>query len=235
MKIFERFIDFKTAKKLKYDTTLPIDNPIFMDAVNNSPDVQITEHGLVIDAIRGQKKEQIGKKSVRTGVFYLPKSSKYISFYKGKYNYGGGNVFEGKIVIKNPIFVKGQTGGIAPENAYKKIKNISQLDFETSLQNLIFRPNREEIKKFLIQYANVSKKVADEDAWYIYINSKEGNQLRYALQEYVIAHVVRDAGYDCVLGYSKGKNGYFISEIFDVRELNYPSHTEKPKIHKKFR
>ena len=33
---------------------------------------------------------------------------------------------------------------------------------------------------------------------------------------------VRNAGHDAVLGYSKVKNGPFLSELFDVREMNYP-------------
>ena len=48
--------------------------------------------------------------------------------------------------------------------------------------------------------------------------SKKSNTLPLAIQENIIAHAVRDAGYDCVLGYSKRRdNTYFISEIFDVR------------------
>ena len=57
---------------------------------------------------------------------------------------------------------------------------------------------------------------------YILGNSQKGNQLAYALQEAAVASAARKAGHDAVVGYSKGKSGPFISEIFDVREINYP-------------
>ena len=72
-------------------------------------------------------------------------------------------------------------------------------------------------------------------AYDIIIHSKKGNTLRYAIQENIIANSVRDAGYDSVLGYSQRRNGdYFISEIFDVRELTYPSNNWESNIHSKF-
>lgn len=71
-------------------------------------------------------------------------------------------------------------------------------------------------------------------AWDIIRKSKNWNQLRYALQENVIAHAVRDAGYDPVLGDSRGKNGPRISELFDVREQTYPSDVLNPQVHDKF-
>jgi hypothetical protein len=56
-------------------------------------------------------------------------------------------------------------------------------------------------------------------------NSGKGNQLRYALQENIIANAVRNAGHDAVLGYGKGRGdkGEFFSEVFDVRESMYPT------------
>jgi hypothetical protein len=60
-------------------------------------------------------------------------------------------------------------------------------------------------------------------ASYIIDNSKKGNQLKYALQEAAVAQKVRDAGYDAVVGHSKGKKGPFISEVFDIRESHYPN------------
>ena len=57
---------------------------------------------------------------------------------------------------------------------------------------------------------------------YIIDNSSKGNQFAYALQEAAVASAVRKAGHDAVLGYSKGKSGPFLSEVFDVRESHYP-------------
>jgi hypothetical protein len=62
-------------------------------------------------------------------------------------------------------------------------------------------------------------------ARFIINNSKQGNQLRYAIQENIIANAVRNAGHDAVLGYGKGRGGKgeFFSEVFDVREQTYPT------------
>ena len=57
---------------------------------------------------------------------------------------------------------------------------------------------------------------------YIFRNSRQGNQLAYALQEAAVASAARKAGHDAIVGYSKGKQGPFLSEIFDTREMNYP-------------
>jgi hypothetical protein len=69
---------------------------------------------------------------------------------------------------------------------------------------------------------------------YIIGNSKEGNQLRYALQEAAVAQKARDAGYDAVIGQSKGKQGPFISEVFDVRESHYPNQYGDFQLNPKF-
>lgn len=64
---------------------------------------------------------------------------------------------------------------------------------------------------------------ATVDAYEIYRNSQQGNTLAYAIQENIVAHAVRKAGYDSVVGYSKKKDGgAFISEVFDVREMTNP-------------
>jgi hypothetical protein len=70
---------------------------------------------------------------------------------------------------------------------------------------------------------------------YIIGNSKQGNQLKYALQEAAVAQKTRDAGYDAVIGYSKKKTGEpFLSEIFDVREAIYPSREGDYRLMDKF-
>ena len=55
----------------------------------------------------------------------------------------------------------------------------------------------------------------------IFYNSEQGSQLKFAFQENVVAHALRDAGYDSVVGFNRRK----LTEIFDVREGNYPSET----------
>ena len=73
-----------------------------------------------------------------------------------------------------------------------------------------------------------------DDAWHIVENSKEGNQLRYALQEAVAANEARNAGHDVILGHSKGKNGPYLSEAFDLRESHYPSPSGEFYMHPQF-
>lgn len=230
------------ARKIDMDAALP-DDPLFVEAVQNTAGAEITADGLLIDLVRYQKPEQVGATSVRTGVFYLPTGSKNAKFYKGKGSlngaYGGAVEARGKTLVKRPLFVKGGTGGKAPEAAYEAIKGkgaMKALDKAvmsaiTSRSALGRNPGlfEENIYNFLEEYG------ADGNlAYEIIENSKQGNQLRYALQENVIAHVVREAGYDSVIGYTKGKAGAGIAEVFDVREIDYPVPGEQAVLHPMF-
>jgi hypothetical protein len=224
------------------ETNVPMEMPTrpeFEEAVRNTPAATITPDGLLIKLVRYQKEDQAGEPSVRTGVFYLPEGAASAKHYRtGKTNYGGKEKMEGETLLRRPLFVKGATGGKAPEVAYESIKgkgSMKQLDRDvmsvvTSKTALKERGLFEEnVKNFLRDHG------ADPYmAWNIVANSREGNQLRYALQENVIAHAVREAGYDSVLGFSKGKNGPFISEVFDVREQTYPANNFDSEVHEKF-
>ena len=53
--------------------------------------------------------------------------------------------------------------------------------------------------------------------------SKEGNTLPYAIQENIVANNLREAGYDAVLGITKRQGKPVFSELFDLREIEYPS------------
>jgi hypothetical protein len=86
------------------------------------------------------------------------------------------------------------------------------------------------VENFLSKYAPDLTDYAS----YIIDNSKKGNQLRYALQEAAVAQKARDAGYDAVIGQSKGKKGPFISEVFDVRESHYPNQYGDFQLNPKF-
>jgi hypothetical protein len=70
---------------------------------------------------------------------------------------------------------------------------------------------------------------------YILDNSKQGNQLKYALSEGAIARAARVAGHDGIVGYSVGrgvnKGKPFLSEIFDTRESHYPSPDGNYRVH----
>jgi hypothetical protein len=223
------------AKDLNYKTDLPKSEE-FLNAVSNTKGAKITKDGLILSVIRYQRPEQENEQSVRTGVFYLPSGDANTKHYKtGKNSYGGTQKQEGETLIKKPLFVKGATGGKAPEAAYDQIKGKGSAeklgsDIRSRLMKFGRRIDEGDVYNFLEEYG------ADGDlAWNIVENSKQGNTLVYAVQENIIAHAVRESGYDSVIGYSKKRDGsHFISEIFDVRETTYPSNELESDIHDSF-
>lgn len=218
------------AKKLNMPVTLPQSDD-FISAVKGTPNAQITPEGLKLNLVRFQKPEQELMESVRTGVFYLPEGSANVKHYKNKGTmasgnpYGGEQKISGETLYKNPLFVKGATGGKAPEEAYKTLFGKDALtELDKYVRHTAGAPRHlkeEAVYDFLQKYAPESA----DNAWNIVENSKQGNQLRYALQEAVIANQARKKGYDSIIGYSKGRGdkGNFISEVFDIRESHYPS------------
>jgi hypothetical protein len=213
------------AKRIDMPVNLPTSKE-FLKAVENDPSAQITNEGLLINLKRSQNTAQSGLESVRTGVFYLPENqASNLRHYRGKTNYGGSEPIEGQTLYKNPLFVKGATGGKAPEMAYAQLTDKAQLK---ELQDDVFKAinGPRDIKVDLVQQF-LDKHAPDlkDYAHYIIDNSKQGNQLKYALQEAAVAHKVREAGHDAVLGYGKGRGnkGEFFSEVFDVRESHYPT------------
>lgn len=221
------------ARQFKMPTNLPADET-FAKAVQNTPGAQITDEGLLMNVQRSQKPEQAGEESVRTGVFYLPEKSASAKFYKqsksGETLYGGSESIAGETLYKNPIFVKGATGGKAPETAYDQIMGKGAYEKMRSevLKSYSFNANQsqkiEGIQKVLQKYNGLDSDDAYNMAYNIVTNSKSGNTLPYAVQENIVANAVRNAGYDAVLGYSKKKTGDpFLSEVFDVREATYPT------------
>lgn len=228
------------AMRTNVPVKMPAD-PVFAEAVGNTPGAQITEEGLLMNVVRFQKPEQEGAQAIRTGVFYLPSGSANTRHYKtGATGYGGTEKFEGQTLIRSPLFVKGATGGKAPEAAYDAIKGkgamkaldkavmdtVTSRGWMNKMEDGLFE---EKVQQFLIDHGG-----NPDLAWEIIQNSKKGNQLRYALQENIIAHTVREAGHDAVIGYSKGKAGASISEVFDVREQTFPARGMEPQIHDAF-
>ena len=235
-------IPVDVARKIPIQTQLPHgeDRAQFDEAVKGTPSAKLVEDGLQINLARFQKEEQAGAPSVRTGVFYLPEGSPQAKYYRtGKYGYGGTQKVEGETLIKRPLFVKGATGGKAPENAYDKIKGKGAFEkMRTDILNRLVSNrtfNRdapslaEDVYEVLEQYGgdtDLADLIAD--------TSNQGNRLAYAVQEHIVAHAVRAAGYDAVVGWSKGKSGPFISEVFDVREVAYPSPEGDYELHEQF-
>lgn len=227
----------EVAKRLKMPTILPTSEE-FKLSVEGTPSAQITDDGLRIKLVRYQNPDQAQMTSIRTGVFYLPASDKNVKYYKsGKYGYGGTEKIEGETIFKKPLFVKGATGGKAPEKAYDSIKgkgayNKMRSDVLGNVMGINIRTSDKiaNTEKLLEKYGS-DPNIADE---IVYI-SKTGNSLPYAIQENIVAHAVRDAGFDSVVGYSKRRDGtHFISEVFDVREEAYPDDEGYYKLHPKF-
>lgn len=224
------------ARDLNTPLELPT-SPEFAEAVQNTPGAEVTDEGLLIDLIRYQKPEQEGDESVRTGVFYLPKGAATAKHYKtGKTGYGGTEAFEGPTLLRRPLFVKGATGGKAPEVAYDQIKG-----------KKAYEGMRNDVLRVALGYGKTRQQTVDgvaevlekyganpDMAASIVHNSREGNQLPYAVQENIVAHAVRAAGYDAVVGYTKGKAGVSIGEVFDVRELTYPARGMDSEVAEEF-
>jgi hypothetical protein len=229
-----RIIPKETAKGLPYKAAIP-DSSEFATAVANTPGAQMTPDGLVMRLSRKQGPHVEGEQAIRTGVFYLPEGDKRMKYYGGKAGYGGSEQFSGETIIKRPLFVKGATGGKAPENAYDQIVGkgayeqmrrevLRALPYSGGMQGKI-----DAIKPVLEKYGGDPSMAS-----VIVAASNGGNTLTYAIQEHIVAHAVRKAGYDSVLGYSNGQDGPFLSEVFDVRELTYPSDVLSPQIHDAF-
>lgn len=220
----------EVAKSFAMKTSLP-DDEEFLSAVRGTNGAEITPEGLKIKLIRYQRPEQELAESVRSGVFYLPEGNPNVKFYKNagtasnRNTYGGINKIQGETILRNPLFVKGATGGKAPEEAYKKLmgKQAFKEMQDDLMKTIRARDKGSEAYMFLEKYA---PEIADT-AWNIAENSTQGNQFRYALQEAVFGNAARNAGYDSILGYSKGRGdkGNFFSEVFDLREQLYPSST----------
>jgi hypothetical protein len=229
-----RIIPPDVARNIDMPVNLP-QSPEFLRAVANEPSAQVTNEGLLMSLMRQQKPEQSGDESVRTGVFYLPEGqAKNMRHYKGPQStatYGGPESIRGETMLKNPLFVKGATGGKAPEAAFDAVMGkgaMKQLDSDVfsviSGRNMMTQKDPqaylEQVQNLLSKYGANPRMAAQ-----IIRNSGKGNQLRYALQENIIANAVRNAGHDAVLGYGKGRGdkGEFFSEVFDVRESMYPT------------
>ena len=221
------------AQELNTVRSLPQDQ-MFADAVANTPGAQISSDGLLMRVQRNQAPEQGMRPSVRGGVFYLPEGAAQAKHYStGRNGYGGSEKIAGETLVSNPLFAKGGTGGKAPQAAYDQL--VGKGAYEAMRGEALDAYGRYGatladrvplVRSFLEKHA---PELADQ-AEYIARNSAQGNQLAYALQEAAVGSKVRAAGHDAVLGYSKGKQGPFLSELFDVREAYYPDKFGGSKI-----
>lgn len=217
------------GKNLNVKKALP-ETDSFASAVRNTPGARVEDGSLVMPVTRNQRPEQALDESVRGGVFYLPQGSKDAKFYSGtnhNFAYGGTDRIQGETAVNNPLFVKGATGGKAPEAAYDQLmgKGAYQAMRTDALHYTPYylKPaeKADAVRTFLQKYAPEMEDLAE----HILANSTKGNQLAYALQEAAVASAARRAGHDAVLGYSVSRKTKepFISELYDVRESHYPN------------
>lgn len=137
--------------------------------------------------------------------------------------YGGGVKIEGRTKFKNPIIIKAGTGGTGIKIAYDKIKGKGAYDKMRSdvLETCVSwfkKISIDDIQGILKKYGGNIKLAGD-----ILYFSKVGNTLAYAIQEHIAAHKIREAGYDGVISYSKHQGKPRLSEVFDVRAIEYPT------------
>lgn len=203
------------------------DDPLFAQAVANTPGASIGDDGLLMAIARTQKPEQALAPSARGGVFYLPQGSKDARHFRrptandsNSLSYGGSDAIAGTTAIRRPLFVKGSVGGKAPEAALDKLagKGTYRRAREEALSA---DPKDARVRAYLEKWAPELADLAPD----IVGHSRQGNQLPYALQEAAVASAMRRAGHDAVIGYGvrRGGAGPFISEVFDVRERLYPN------------
>jgi hypothetical protein len=168
-----------------------------------------------------------GSMALRGAVFYLPeKKSPYAKYYKTTKNeYGGTERFEGRTVFRNPMIIKGATGGTVPERAYVQIMGKDALkEMQNDIAEVISSWVYKNVRDKLDAMGVVLKKYGGDPSYKndIYENTKQGNLLRYAIQEHIIAAAVKKAGYDGVIGYTKMKGSMHLSEVMDVRTNENP-------------
>ncbi|MDD5530924.1 MAG: hypothetical protein PHX21_12975 [bacterium] len=205
-------------------------------AIIHTPGAKIVSDGIELDISRYQQYEQFGMPSLRTGVFYLPElKSPFRGYYStGKLGYGGGELITGRTKIKRPIIVKAGTGGVGIKKAYDIVCGKGTYDkMRGDVLNVIMNKawtggvNTTDIAEILRKYGG------DENLAYdIFTHSKKGNTLAYAIQEHIAAVKIRNAGYDSVLSYSKSAGKLRLSELFDLRQKNYPSESGKMFLEK---
>ena len=194
-------------------------------AIENTKGARIDVGELEVESERNQHPDQGGTPSVRTGVFWQPSGSHNKYSYSGKGGYGGLEKIKRSLRFKSPLFVKGATGGKAPQMAYDLVKGKGSYEKlrQTVLDAILsIHYHRRSEVIWSVLYANGG----DPDLAGQIVDVAEktgGNNLAYAIQENIVACTVREAGYDAIVGYSVKRDGTpFLSEVFDLVSRDYP-------------
>ncbi|CAO0822432.1 hypothetical protein DFAR_3060005 [Desulfarculales bacterium] len=209
----------------------PEQRPEVEEAIKNTEGAEFTPEGrLKLTVVRYQKPWQAGERAVRSGVFYLPESnSPNKKHYSGKSKiYGGEERFEGETEYRNPLIVKAATGGRAPELAYDAVNGKGAYEKMREEVLKVTRPGWVRVSDGkaaeVSRVEELLKKYGGNPnfAYDMVEHSTKGNLLAYAIQEHIVAASLRDAHYDAVIGYGKAKGAPRLSEVFDLREEQFP-------------
>lgn len=225
------------ARALSLKVELPQDES-FRRAVEGTPGSKITDDGLEIELTRNQHPDQEGEPSARSGVFYQPSGSPSKNPYRGKGGWGGSETIRGTTIYKKPLFVKGSTGGRVPERAFDMVKGKgSYARLDEDVMKLVAASMYGVVHPMdvaLLLDKHGGDRYAADTILYV-VERQGGVGIRMAIQENIIAHAVRDAGYDAIIGWNKRRDGTpFISEVFDLREITYPGRDSGGDVHEMF-
>lgn len=206
----------------------------------NVSGVTITPEGVELNVVRGQRKNDAGREAP-WGTFYLPEGHADISkVLSGGYKVGGRNKVSGKLILKNPLVIKGDPGNLANAVAKQLIgKNsegvmLSPWADSVQLAGKLLNNSRQYtdadrvslVKEFLTKYApSLSDKAKDVLKTTKGLGSKPDviymdERLPFILTDMAAAHVAKQAGYDGVITHNGGK----VQEILDLRKDKRPDH-----------
>ena len=238
--------------------------PEFQAIAAGSPTAEVTPEGLKLGLERRQKPEQAGEPSVRGGVFYSPAGGSQVKNYArgtvdvrgeaplypiaGAPNrtvttpwYGGKQQITGEKVFRNPLIVRGGTGGRVPHKALEQLKGKDfaariNVEVDTFVRAAGGVGNRipktaklaEDIRAFLTKWGG-DPEAADAivgnatDSW---------NFMRNALKENIVGTIAQQRGYDSIIGILRRgsrdlRQGERVTEVFDVLRRTYPVPGEK--------
>jgi hypothetical protein len=201
-----------------------ITNPDILQAIHNTPGAEVLSSGSIrLQVSRYQKPEQGGCTSIRTGVFYWPelKSPYSKSLHK---TYGGSQYISGTLVLHHPYIIKAGAGGNGPEKAFTNLYGkvmVDDLNRDISKASQV--NNKYDMEERTVEL--LDKWDCDADLAYDivrYSYKTMTNRYRTSIQELVFAIKIRDKGYDSVLSYSKHKGECHLSEVFELRQEDYP-------------
>lgn len=201
-------------------------------AVSNTVGATIVKGGIKMHVTRWQNPDQSNKKSLRTGVFFLPEKDSPVvqHFGEGGGSYGGPHRFDGTTVVNSPMVVKAPMGGHAAQRAYDALMGKGAYDkiwaeFDKTVPQLKTYSKPDDVKAITKATTTILKKYGGkyEMADYIVKSSRdEEDFLGHAVLENIAACAVRKAGYDSVLAYNNVKGKPRLVELFDLRADRYP-------------